>query len=71
MNCTYQEETGPLALLIGRAAAGIHPKVVQERLGNSQVSVAIDTYSHVAPSLQREAAERLDGLLNRAPRSAS
>ena len=47
-------------------AAGVHPKVVQERLGHSQVSVTLDTYSHVAPSLQREAAERLDGLLNRA-----
>lgn len=49
-------------------AAGVHPKVVQERLGHSQVSVTLDTYSHVAPSLQREAAERLDGLLAGAPR---
>ena len=49
-------------------AAGVHPKVVQERLGHSQVSVTLDTYSHVAPSLQREAAERLDGLLEGRPR---
>jgi hypothetical protein len=27
------------------------------------VSVTLDTYSHVAPSLQREAAGRIDGLL--------
>jgi integrase len=47
-------------------AAGVHPKVVQERLGHSQVSVTLDTYGHVAPSLQREAADRLDGLLDRA-----
>jgi integrase len=32
---------------------------VQERLGHSQVSVTLDTYSHVAPSLQREVADRL------------
>ena len=43
-------------------AAGVHPKVVQERLGHSQVSVTLDTYSHLAPSLQRETAERLDRL---------
>ena len=44
-------------------AAGVHPKVVRERLGHSQVSVTLDTSSHVAPSLQREAAERLDAVL--------
>jgi integrase len=40
---------------------------LQERLGHSQVSVTLDTYSHVAPSLQREAADRPDGLLAGAP----
>ncbi len=30
-------------------------KVVQERLGHSQLSMMLDTYSHVAPPLQREA----------------
>ncbi len=48
-------------------AAGVHPKVVQERLGHSQVSTTLDTYSHVAPSLQREAAGRIDELLAGAP----
>ncbi len=43
---------------------GIHPKVVQERLGHSQISVTLDTYSHVLPSMGREAATRLDALLN-------
>lgn len=43
---------------------GIHPKVVQERLGHSQISVTLDTYSHVLPSLQEEAAQRLDALLS-------
>jgi integrase len=53
-------------------SAGVHPKVVQERLGHSQVSVTLDTYSHVAPSLQREAAGRVDELLeNRSPRGGA
>ena len=42
---------------------GIHPKVVQERLGHSQISTTLDTYSHVVPTLQREAAELIDGAL--------
>jgi integrase len=42
---------------------GIHPKVVQERLGHSRISLTLDTYSHVLPSMQAEAAERLDQLL--------
>ena len=35
---------------------GVHLKVVQERLGHSSIAITADTYSHVAPSLQREAA---------------
>jgi integrase len=42
---------------------GIHPKVVQERLGHKQISVTLDTYSHVLPSLQAEAAEKIDELI--------
>jgi integrase len=42
--------------------AGVHPKVVQERLGHSSISVTLDIYSHVAPSMQRDAADKLDGL---------
>jgi len=42
---------------------GIHPKVVQERLGHSQISITLDTYSHVLPSMGREAAAKLDALL--------
>ncbi len=43
---------------------GIHPKVVQEILGHSSISVTMDTYSHVAPKLQREAMQRVAELLN-------
>ncbi len=45
-------------------AAGVHPKVVQERLGHSQISLTLDTYSHVIPSLQEEAAEKLNKLMD-------
>lgn len=44
-------------------SAGVHPKVVQERLGHSQISVTLDTYSHVLPTLQLEAADKLDSIL--------
>jgi integrase len=44
-------------------AAGVHPKVVQERLGHSQISLTLDTYSHVIPSLQDEAAEQFDKIV--------
>lgn len=44
-------------------AAGEHPKVVQERLGHSTITLTLDTYSHVVPGMQERAAERLDALL--------
>ncbi len=43
--------------------AGVHPRVVQERLGHSTIAVTMNTYSHVVPALQEEAAERMDQLL--------
>ena len=39
---------------------GIHPKIVQERLGHSTIAVTLDTYSHVTPGLQQAAAKRFD-----------
>ena len=44
-------------------SAGVHPKVVQERLGHSQIGVTLDIYSHVLPTLQRDAASKLDEML--------
>ena len=38
---------------------GVHPKIVQERLGHSSIAVTLDAYSHVVPGLQA-AARRLD-----------
>jgi integrase len=43
---------------------GIHPKIVQERLGHASIQMTLDTYSHVAPGLQQAAAERFDQALN-------
>jgi integrase len=41
----------------------IHPKVVQERLGHSSISLTLDTYRHVAPGLQKAAAEKFDEVM--------
>lgn len=41
--------------------SGIHPKVAQERLGHSSISTTIDLYSHVTPTMQEDAAQRIDG----------
>ena len=43
---------------------GIHPKIVQERLGHATIAVTLDTYSHVTPGLQEAAAERFDEFIN-------
>jgi len=42
---------------------GIHPKVVQERLGHSNISTTMNIYSHVTPTMQRSAVDRLAELL--------
>jgi len=42
---------------------GVHPKIVQERLGHSSIALTLDTYSHVAPGLQQAAANKFDDLL--------
>jgi integrase len=44
-------------------ANGEHPRVVMETLGHSQISLTMNTYSHVMPAMQRDAADRLDALL--------
>lgn len=43
--------------------AGIHAKVVSERLGHASITLTLDTYSHVLPGMQAESAERLSELL--------
>ena len=43
--------------------AGVHPKVVQERLGHANISVTLDTYSHVLEGLQEDAASKVEALV--------
>lgn len=44
--------------------AGIHPKVVSERLGHAHVSMTLDTYSHAIPALQESAAALIATLVD-------
>ena len=41
----------------------IHPKVAQELLGHSTVSITMDIYSHVLPEQKREAIEKIKGIV--------
>jgi len=47
-------------LLLGR---GVHPKIVSEMLGHSTTAITLDLYSHVTPTMQREAAAIFDSVL--------
>ncbi|WP_152048249.1 site-specific integrase [Aureimonas psammosilenae] len=47
-------------------AAGVHPKVAQERLGHSTIAITLDTYSHVMPGMGANAAEQVDAAIRRA-----
>ena len=42
---------------------GIHPKIVQERLGHASITITLDIYSHVLPRMGKDAAAKLDALL--------
>lgn len=45
--------------------SGTHPKVVQEALGHSSIERTLDTYSHLLPNLQKEAADIIDSLFRK------
>jgi integrase len=44
-------------------SAGVHPKVVQERLGHATIAITLDTYSHVLPGMQEDAAAKVAALI--------
>jgi integrase len=44
---------------------GEHPKVVSERLGHSRISITLDTYSHVIPHMQEDAAKKFSEALSK------
>ncbi|SHF75840.1 Site-specific recombinase XerD [Desulfofundulus australicus DSM 11792] len=48
------------SLLIGQ---GVHAKTISARLGHSNISTTMDIYGHALKSADREAAEKLDGIL--------
>ena len=44
-------------------AQGVHARIVMETLGHSQISLTLDTYSHVSSELQARAATKMDELI--------
>jgi hypothetical protein len=44
---------------------GIHPKIVQERLGHHDIGTTMNIYSHVLPNMQEEAMKRLNFMIGR------
>lgn len=48
-------------------AAGVHPKVVSDRLGHANVSITLDVYSHAAPAMEAAAAETVAALVFSTP----
>lgn len=46
--------------------AGVSPKVVQQRLGHADINITLNTYTHVLPEMDREAAEKIDDLIIKA-----
>ena len=45
--------------------SGAHPKILQEILGHSRISITLATYSHVAPHMQREAMGRFGRMFSK------
>ena len=45
-------------------AVGANPKVAQETLGHANVTITLDTYSHLLPNMQNEVAEKVNELLS-------
>jgi integrase len=43
---------------------GVDPRTIMETLGHSQISLTLNTYSHVMPALQIDAAEKLDAVFS-------
>lgn len=50
--------------------AGVNPKIVQERLGHSNIAITMDIYSHTLPDLQESAAELVATLVETAHEDA-
>lgn len=44
-------------------AEGVHPKIVSERLGHSNIGITLDTYSHMVPTMQSAAVDAISRIL--------
>ncbi|MEA2510528.1 MAG: hypothetical protein QOJ59_15 [Thermomicrobiales bacterium] len=49
---------------------GVHPKIVQERLGHTDIAMTMNLYSHVTADMQRQAADHFDAAIEDAAKSA-
>lgn len=59
--CRYHDLRHTAATLL--LTQGVHPRVVMELLGHSEIGITMNTYTHVIPSLRRAAAEKMDAAL--------
>jgi len=41
----------------------VNPKIVSERLGHANIGITLDTYSHVLPTMQKQAADAIGAAL--------
>ena len=48
-------------VLLGR---NVNPKIVSEMLGHASIAITLDTYSHVLPNMQSEAAKAMEDALS-------
>ena len=62
-NIRYHDLRHTAATLL--LAQGVAPRTIMETLGHSQISLTMNTYAHVVPALQREAAAKMDAILGR------
>ena len=62
-NIRYHDLRHTAATLL--LAQGVDPRTIMETLGHSQISLTLNTYAHVMPTLQRQAASKMDEILSR------
>jgi integrase len=49
--------------LLPTLSAGENPKVVSERLGHANIVLTLDTYSHILPTMQKAATEKIEKMM--------
>ena len=65
--CRAALRHGAASLLLSQ---GVHPRVVMQMLGHSTIALTMNTYSHVIPQLERDAADVMENALRRPLESA-